>query len=248
MRLKDKVAIVTGGASGIGKAVVRRFIDEGATVALCDINRDNADAVIGEMASEGTIIQYFEMNVMEEDSVKDGMEAIYNAFGKIDILINCAGICIHQAVTDFTDEVYSFVMGLNVKGTMLCTKHAVPYMKKNGQGSIVNLSSVVAQSVTKNQAPYASAKGALIALTRQTAYDLARNNIRVNCVCPGDTLTERLLSTMTEERQKELSAHYPMGRFSTPEEQAAVILFLAGDVSSFVTGQAIVADGGYSIW
>lgn len=253
MRLKDRVAIITGGASGIGLAMSTRFAAEGAKVVIADINPETGETAKMELLEKGYTAEFCKVDLSSEESIAALMKSVAELFGGIDILCNNAGVCIAQNIADLTDKVMDLQINVNIKGMMYCCKHAIPYMKEKGKGAIVNTASVVGLTASPNQAPYTATKGAVLALTRQIAYDYAKYNIRVNAICPADTKTKMFDDWLAaqenpEETLKFFLSRFPMGRIALPEEQASVALFLASDDASFVTGQAIPVDGGYSIW
>ncbi len=254
MRMQGKVAIITGGASGIGRAMTERFSKEGAKVAIADVNAEVGQKTAAEVQAEtGNEVIFVQTDLTNEESVKNLMDTVAEKFGGIDVLCNNAGVCIGQNVSDITEKIVDLHLNVNVKGVLYGCKYVIPYMQKRGKGAIVNTASVVAITASPNQAPYTASKGAILSLTRQIAYDYAKDNIRVNAICPADTNTDMfkkwLASTENpEETLKFFLSRFPMGRIAEPEEQASVALFLASDDASFVTGQAIPVDGGYSIW
>jgi NAD(P)-dependent dehydrogenase (short-subunit alcohol dehydrogenase family) len=221
-RLSGKTAIVTGSESGIGKATAERFEREGARLL-------RLDRVLG-------------VDVSEESQVK----AFFADADSLDILVNSAGIAYRNPVAEQETAGWDELMQVNVGGTYLCSRYAIPKMQSRG-GSIIHLSSVVGITGVRNRAAYSATKGAIIALTRNMALDYARFRIRVNCVCPGFTrtnLTKGLLSD--PEKEAKLAALHPLGRLGEPEDVANLILFLASDEAAWITGQAIAVDGGFT--
>jgi meso-butanediol dehydrogenase / (S,S)-butanediol dehydrogenase / diacetyl reductase len=253
MRLKGRVSIVTGGASGIGLAAVKLFAREGSSVVVSDINKEAALEVVDEVKQAGGEVIFVYTDVSSEESVIGLMDAAKKAYGKIDVLFNNAGITIANPVTETSIEDFETNVNINLKGVFLGCKHAIPHMNRKRGGSIINTASILALVASPNQASYSASKGGVVALTRQVAYDYADKNIRVNCICPADTKTPMHYKWLQEcenpeETLKFFSQRFPMKRFAEPEEQASVALFLASDESSFITGQAIPVDGGLSIW
>jgi meso-butanediol dehydrogenase / (S,S)-butanediol dehydrogenase / diacetyl reductase len=253
LRLKDKVAIVTGGASGIGKAVSELFAGEGAKVVIADIDENNGNAAAEQIKGRGGEAVFICTNITSGESIMNMVDSTIEKFGKLDILVNNAGIDIANKVTETSEADWNKTMDINLKSVFLTCKYAIPHMIENGGGRIVNVGSVLAVVASPNQAAYTASKGGVVAMSRQIAYDYADKGIRVNCICPGDTMTpmNKQWLESTEDPQKTLeffSSRYPMKRFAEPIEQATVILFLASDDSSFVTGQSIPVDGGFSIW
>ncbi len=254
MRLKDRVAVVTGGVSGIGFAMTTTFLKEGASVVMADVKADQGKAVEEKLKAQGfENVKFILTDLTNEESIKNLMDQTAATFGSVDVLCNNAAVCIGESVEELSAKAYDIQMNVNVRGAMLAMKYAVPYMKERGKGSIVNTASICAMTASPNQAPYTASKGAIVALTRQVAYDYAKFNIRCNAICPSDTRTEMFEQFLAAQPDPEATKAFfvsrvPLGRVAEPEEQANVALFLASDDSSFVTGQSICVDGGYSIW
>jgi 2-keto-3-deoxy-L-fuconate dehydrogenase len=235
---EDKDALITGAGSGIGAAVATRLHGEGATVVLADIALDRARAVaegLGERASA------IELDVSDEAQVKNAISG-----RDIDVLANVAGIGSTTTAPDTDLATWENVFAVNARGTFLCCKHAIPGMREQGGGAIVNVASVAGLVGLKNRAAYCASKGAVVALTRALAVDHVSEGIRVNCVCPGtvDSPWVRRLVDDVGEDIEALRARQPMGRLGTPEEIADAICYLASDAAAFVTGSALVIDGG----
>jgi NAD(P)-dependent dehydrogenase (short-subunit alcohol dehydrogenase family) len=250
MRLAGKVAIVTGGATGIGKACVEKFVAEGANVV--SFVRDEAKgraAVEGLGVGDQVMVQV--ADVTKEAQVQAGVAATVAKYGKLDILINNAGINAYYDATKMTEADWEHVFGVDLKGAWLCAKHAIPEMQKIGGGSIVNNASIHAFMTTRHMFPYAAAKSGLVGLTRSLALDYGPDQIRVNAVCPGWTrthLVQEWIDMQPDPAAAEASvlAQHPMRRIATPAEIANVIAFVASDEASFMTGAAILVDGGLS--
>jgi meso-butanediol dehydrogenase / (S,S)-butanediol dehydrogenase / diacetyl reductase len=224
-RVQNKVALVTGAASGIGLATARLLEVEGAWVISVDV-----------AAGAGV-----RCDVTEETEVAGVLASIE----RIDILINCAGVAVRRPVYEENEADWDRVMAVNLKGSYLCSKHAIPRMVRGG--SIVHTSSVTGITGVRNRAVYSASKGAIVALTRNMALDLAERGIRVNCVCPGFVRTPLLDGLLRDpERAAKVTAMHPLGRLGEPEDVARAILFLASDESSWITGHALVVDGGFS--
>jgi NAD(P)-dependent dehydrogenase (short-subunit alcohol dehydrogenase family) len=250
-RVKGKVAIVTGGGQGIGKATCLLLAKEGASVAVTDINDDAGRKVVEEIKSGGGVADYWHINVTNEKEVEKGFADIHRKYGKINILVNNAGIPgYHKPTHEITTEEWDRVIDTDLKGVYFCIKYAAPYMKKAGGGSIVNLSSMLGL-IGGNDPVYHAAKGGVRLLTKSDATNYAKDNIRANSVHPGFILTpllENLLSRNAggkEEFDKGPGSAIPLGRLGTPEDVANGILFLASDESSYITGLELVIDGGY---
>lgn len=245
MRLKNKVAIITGGTSGIGLATAKLFLKEGAKVVI--VGRDAKKA-----KNLNKNLHFIEGDVSKEEDVEKIIKDSYKKFGKIDILFNNAGIEFSGNVCDTKSEDWNKVIDINLKGVFYGCKYAVPFMKKNKNGgTIINTSSVAGLVGFENLSAYCASKGGVTNLTRQVALDFAKDNIRVNCICPGaiDTpmITEYLKKVPNKKQAKEgLKNMHPLGRMGKPEEVANAVLFLASEESSFITGQAIAVDGGFT--
>jgi 2-keto-3-deoxy-L-fuconate dehydrogenase len=233
-----KVAFITGAGSGIGAAVARRLHGEGATVVLADISLERVRAVADEL---GERVSAIELDVSNEAQVSDAIER-----RDIDVLANVAGIGSTTTAPDTDLATWENVFAVNARGTFLCCKYAIPGMRERGGGAIVNVSSVAGFVGLKNRAAYCASKGAVLAFTRALAVDHVGEGIRVNCVCPGtvDSPWVRRLVDDVGEDIEQLRARQPMGRLGTPEEIADAISYLASDAAAFVTGSALVIDGG----
>lgn len=232
MRLKGKVSVITGGASGIGAACAERFAAEGSQVAIIDQNPSD-DGV-------------YRADVTNEAAVAGAMQAIAGRYGRIDVLVNNAGIPGRQPVENLSEEVWTRVLDVSLKGAFLCSKHALPHFPASG-GSIINISSVAGIVGMRNRPAYAPAKAGLIALARNMALDYASRNIRVNCVCPGFVRTPLVAKIAADpERWARMEALHPLGRVGEPSDIAAAVLWLASDEANWVTGTSLVVDGGFS--
>lgn len=248
MRLENKVAIITGAASGIGKATARVFAEEGAKIALVDINEKSGLSVESEMKSSGHDVIFIRVDQSIEHDCKRMIEITETHFGKIDILFNNAGIS--HAEDDNAEttsvDVWDLTFDINVKGVFLCCKYGIPALRRNGGGSIINTASFVAHlGAATPQLAYTASKGAVLSMTRELATIHARENIRVNALCPGPLRTELLMKYLdTDEKKNRRLVHIPMGRFGEAEEIAKSVVFLASDESSFVTGSSFMVDGG----
>ncbi len=234
-RFAGKQALVTGAGSGIGAAVARALHAEDASVTLADIS-DSAEELARELGGEARAIK---LDVTDEEQVRGAM-------GGLDVLANIAGVGSTTNAPDTTLEVWERVFAVNARGTFLCCKHAIPGMIERGGGAIVNMGSVSALVGLRNRAAYCAAKGAVVSLTRALAIDHVGDGIRVNAVCPGTVESPwvRRLVADAGESIDALRARQPMGRLGTPEEIAEAILYLASDGAAFVTGSALVIDGG----
>ena len=242
MRLEGKVAIITGGASGIGEATVRRFVSEGAKVVVADMNEEKGKALVKEL---GEHAMYQHVNVTEEEQVEAMVANTVDAFGKLDILFNNAGIGSLAATDEQSLEDWRKTTSINLDGVFLCAKHAIKAMKKNDGGSIINTASILGHVGQAQTAAYASSKGGVVNFTRSLGIEFAQDHIRVNAVCPGYINTP-LLEQLDDEMKQQLILLHPIGRLGEPEEIASAVLFLASDEASFVTGTSLLVDGGYT--
>ena len=248
MRLEGKVALISGGARGLGEAQARLFAQEGASVVIGDILEDEGKKVEAEINEAGGHAHFDRLDVTQEDQWQRVVDATTTMYGKLDILVNNAGIGGGRfGVEDLTGEVWDQVMAVNAKGVFLGTKLAIPEMLKAGGGSIVNISSQmgIVGSDTSNPAYHAS-KGAVHIFTKAVALRYATKGIRVNSIHPGPIQTPMLEAGFVDpERRRWVMSRVPMGRVGQPIEVAYGVLFLASDESSFVTGAGLVIDGGY---
>ncbi len=246
--LENKVAIITGGASGIGSATARRFASEGGIIAGIDIYMpdDSAWKEIEELAGASS---FFTADVSDESAVEAAVSAVVEEFGRVDILINAAGITATGSLLDATEADWDRVMAINLKGSFLFSKHAARHMVKQKSGSIVNIASIEGIFGMTAQVAYGASKGGVVQMTRNMAVDLARDNIRVNCVCPGVVETP-MISLLDDESLKHIKEmlikSHLLERFAQPAEIASAVLFLASEEASFITGHSLVVDGGYT--
>ena len=249
MRLDGKVALVTGGAMGIGAAIAERFLEAGAAVAIFDINGEAVRKYAEHLSGKGRALA-LEGDAANEDAVRTAVERTIAEFGSLDILVNNAGIDFSGLVAETKSDEWDRVLAVNLKGAFFFCKHAVPHLQQRG-GAIVIISSVRAFVSYSGGAAYDSSKAALIAFSRTLALDHGNDGIRVNAICPGyvDTpMTEEWLRTVPdrEETLRQVRAIHPLGRMGTPRDIAEAALFLASDAASFITGTSLVVDGGMS--
>lgn len=248
-RLADKVALVTGGASGIGRATALLMVREGASITLVDLNRAGGEAVRAEIIAAGGRAHFVCGDVTRADECQRAVNETIAAFGRLDVLFNNAGIIRRANVLELSEQDWDRVMTVNVKPIFLMSKYAIPHMIRQGGGSIVNTASGWGLVGGRRAAVYCASKGAVVLLTKAMALDHGEHNIRVNCVCPGDTDTAMLRNEAEQlgepvERFLIESAQRPLKRVGRPEEIAEAVLYLASDAASFVTGAALVVDGG----
>ena len=249
MRLQNKAAIVTGGASGIGRAICELFAAEGARLTIADIDAEGGVQTLASVRAAGGEAQFVATDVSNEADV-ERMVAAADAYGAVDILVNDAAAFVFGEVENISDADWQRVFGVNVIGQAHCVKHALPHMKAAGGGAIVNIASVSGFIAQPGFIPYNASKGAVMQLTRCLALDLAPHNIRVNCVCPGAVLTpaterhRRFVGADRDEFLADAGASNFMKRIADPREIAYGALFLASDEASFVTGAPLIMDGG----
>ncbi len=248
MRLKDKVALITGGSSGIGLETALLFAREGAKVVLADINDEGGRQAMARIKEQDGEAAYFHADVSRAVDSEQMVGFAEKTYGRLDILFNNAGI-MHSADDDAvsTEEaVWDLTMNINVKGVFFGCKYGIPALRRAGGGSIINTASFVAHlGAATPQIAYTASKGAVLSMTRELAIIHARENIRVNALCPGPLRTELLMKFLdTEEKKQRRLVHIPMGRFGEAREMAAAALFLASEESSYVTGTEFLVDGG----
>ncbi|MBI4589409.1 MAG: 3-oxoacyl-ACP reductase FabG [Candidatus Rokubacteria bacterium] len=245
MRLNGKVALVTGAASGIGEATARRFAREGAQVAVNDANAAGVKKVADDILGAGGKALALAGDVTRKDEVLQMVTQVATAWGRVDILINNAGINRDAMAAKMTEEQWDQVLDVNLKGTFLCAQAVLPGMRERGSGRVVNTSSIGALG-NIGQANYAASKAGVIGLTKTLALEYAKYGVTVNCVAPGATMTA-MLAGVPEKIKEQIVAKIPLGRIASPEEIANVHCFLASDEAAFITGQVIFVDGGMSV-
>lgn len=253
VRLDGKVALVTGGASGIGRAAVRALAEAGAAVVVADQDARRAEAVVAEEQDAGARALATVGSVVVASDVRRMVREAVDAFGALDVLFLSAGVGSTGSILEIEEDEWDRVMAVNVKGVYLVARAAVPHMRPGG--SIVTISSLAGLVGGPRMAAYNASKGAVVLLSKNMAIDLAAQGIRVNCICPGTTRTP-LVEALLADRQRRREPledmlnpqRYPLGRFAQTEEIASVVVFLASDKASYLTGAVIPIDGGFTAW
>lgn len=249
MRLQDKVALITGGAAGIGRATALRFAEEGARVVICDVNAEVGRQTAAELGDETL---FYRVDVTDRQAVQEWVDNVAARFLRIDILVNNAGILRDgllvrfqngQVVKQMPEEDFDLVVAVNLKGVFNCTQAVVPHMIRGGGGVILNASSVVGLDGNFGQTNYVATKAGVIGMTKVWARELGRYNIRVNAVAPGFTLTD-MVRQMPEKILEQMRTRIPLGRLGDPRDIANAYLFLASDEASYITGAVLRVDGG----
>jgi 3-oxoacyl-[acyl-carrier protein] reductase len=248
MRLKDKVAIITGGAAGIGKATARRFIEEGARVIICDVNQEAGEAAVQELGS-GAV--FYKVDVTDRQAVQEWIDEVAAKNGRVDVLINNAGVLRDnmlvkvkdgELVKQMPEADFDLVIAVNLKGVFNCTQAVAPHMMRQGSGVILNASSVVGLDGNFGQTNYVATKAGVIGMTRVWARELGRYGIRVNAVAPGFIATE-MVRQMPERILESMKARIPLGRMGDPRDIANAYLFLSSEEASFISGAVLRVDG-----
>ena len=243
MTLKDKVAIITGGARGIGREIALTFAKEGCDISLCDVNPDALALTRKEIEALGRQCMTGVMDVTKAEQVESFVQKTLDKFQKIDILVNNAGITKDTLLVRMSEADWDAVLGVNLKGAFNCTKAVAKVMMKQRGGRIVNMASIIGIVGNAGQANYAASKGGLIALTKTVAKELASRNVRVNAIAPGFIQTD-MTAKLPDNVKSEMLKHVPMGKMGTVNDVANLALFLVSDDSSYITGQVITVDGG----
>lgn len=251
-RVKGEVAIVTGASLGIGRACAKLLAQNGASVAMTDVDDEAGRQVVEEVKANGGVAEYWHLDVSDEEQVRQVTSEVHARFGRISILINNAGISgVNKPTHEISSDEWDALMNVNVKGVFFCTKHVVPFMIENGRGSIVNLSSIYGLVAAPDVPPYHASKGAVRMMSKTDALIYAPKNIRVNSVHPGFIWTPMVDTFLKsapdfEEAKKSVGRLHPLGHMGEPNDIAYGVLYLASDESKFVTGTELVIDGGYT--
>jgi len=252
MKLSQKVAIVTGGGSGIGQATAQLFAEEGATVVVVDWHKDTGEATAQAIRASGWKAEFCYADVSKAKDVEAMVSATVDRHGRLDVLFNNAAVQIVSKLVETTEDAWDRMHSVNLKGVFLCCKYAIPSIIRSGGGSIINMASILGFVGDPDLAAYCAAKGGVIALTRATALTYGPEGIRVNCICPGDVETPFLKDYLEKDPdpqrlRNEVSSKYALRRVAAPKEVAKVAVFLAAEDSSFITGATLVVDGGLTI-
>jgi len=248
-RLSDKVAFITGGGTGIGRACALLFAKEGAKVVVAARRMEPLDAVAGEIAAVGGVALGIACDVANGSSVKSALAAAANRFGRVNVVVNNAGAVVVATVEETSDDDWHRLLGINLTGTFYVSRAVLPHFRKAGGGSIVNIGSILGIVSRKQRAGYSAAKAGVGGLTRAMALDHAHENIRVNCICPSIIETELGLASMSrapdpQAEYRKRAAEIPLGRLGKPADVAEMAVFLASDESAWVTGASFPLDGG----
>lgn len=246
-RIKDKIAIITGSARGIGFSIAELFAAEGATVIILDLNAEAVDEAVQKLVSLGYKAEGVTGNVTKSEDMEAAFNAVATKYGKIDILVNNAGITKDNLLLRMKEEEWDAVIAVNLRGTFICTQKAFKVMMKQRSGSIINIASVIGLMGNAGQANYAATKGGMIAFTKSCAKEFAPRNIRVNAVAPGFIQTE-MTAKLPPEVVESYGKAIPLGKMGLPSDVAKLCLFFAGDDSAYITGQTLAVDGGLTMY
>ena len=244
VRLKDKVAVVTGAAQGFGRSIALSFAREGARLVLADVKEDGVKGVAGEVAAAGAEVLAVRTNVSDEASVLNLKDQTLNRFGRVDILINNAGIFPHSITLQMAEEEWDRVLDTNLGGNFLCSRAFVPQMRSQKVGRIISIASGIAYRGAIAGSHYAASKAGIVGFVKSLARELGPDGITVNSICPGIADTALPRGRRSEEELYAMGEHIPLGRIANTEDIARVATFLATDAASYITGQALVVDGG----
>jgi len=252
LKLDRRVAIITGAAAGIGEAAARRFAAEGARLVLVDLESAALGRLTEELEARSTIVLEIAGDVSDPSVCQSVLDRTMSSFGRLDVLFNNAGIVVNGTLADCTEEEWQRTMDVNLKSMYLLCRGAVPIMRGQGGGSIINMSSIAGPTGVANRGAYSVSKAGVIGLTKSLATDFVKDGIRVNCICPGTVDTPSLRQRIAASADPEAAriaflARQPMGRLGLPEEIAALALFLVSDESRYMTGQAVIMDGGWKV-
>jgi NAD(P)-dependent dehydrogenase (short-subunit alcohol dehydrogenase family) len=248
MRLKDKVAVVTGGANGIGEAYVKGIASEGASVVLADVDEKRGKQIVAEVEKSGGKAVFARTDVSKKQDVEKMVNTAIDQFGSIDILVNNAGILFTAPFEETTEEMWDKLLAVNVKGLFFCSQAAAVEMKKRKRGKIINISSIAAVGAQASLCAYSSTKGAVLPITKVFALELAPYNVQVNAILPGTTDTGMAKAAMVDPNwTKQITEGIPMKRLGRTQDLLGAVLFFASSDSDYCTGQTLIVDGGYSM-
>lgn len=248
MRLKNKVAIITGGGTGIGRGIAKMFANEGAYIVVCGRRKEPLEAVVKEILANGDEAIYCTVDVSSAEQIQDMVETTLMKWGQIDILVNNAGVYMPHDVASMEEEEWDKVMNVDAKGVFLTSKAVLPHMLKQEKGKIVNIASIAGLFGFEQSAAYCAAKGAVVNLTREMALDYAPKGINVNAIAPGVIESDMTKPLLTEENSKKAFIdRIPTGRIGTPEDIAHAAVYLSSEESNYMIGQTLVVDGGWTV-
>ncbi len=249
MKLENKVAIVTGGAMGIGKGIAAVFLREGAKVVIADVNRSEGEKAAAELKKDGAGPVFIECDVSKEEAIQRMVEQTVDRFKALHVLVNNAGIGVYKTVLETSTEEWDRCLAVNLRGVFLCSKYAIPHIKASGGGAIVNIASVHSYQNVGGTAPYAASKGGVVTLTRVMAIDYGKDKIRVNAICPGWIYTPLIQGIFAGDPEpakakQAVERRQVLGRLGNPEEVGEAAAFLASDEASYITGASLMVDNG----